>query len=81
MHAHNHFITSSLLVLSNHDPIEFLASYLLSIFDRSLQHLLQLLRTHCFSKLLGDTCQICQVYRVRVVIVEEIEYLVNALLS
>jgi hypothetical protein len=63
-----------------HDVVKVLSRNFTPVGSGSLQHFLQLLDVHRFSKFLRDSTDIGRLDKSRVVIVEEVEDLVDSIL-
>jgi len=64
-----------------HNVIEIFTGDLSSICRGSLKHFLQLLNIHCLTKFFGHSPDVSRVDMSTMIIVEEFEYFINAILS
>ena len=64
-----------------HYVVKVLSGDLSAVGGGSLQHFFQFLNVHCFSQFLGNSANVVGVYESRVVLVEKVEDLVDAVLN
>jgi hypothetical protein len=67
--------------LLGHDVVEVFSRNFSAIGSSSLEHFLQLLDVHGLPQLLGDSADVVGVDHTSVVVVEEVEDFINAVLS
>ncbi len=81
----NHYILHMASIISEgllgHDVVEILPRNLPPVRSRTLQHLLQLLDIHGLSQFLGHSADVVAVDAAGMVVVEQVENLVNAVLN